>query len=120
MIPSLTARRSAVNPTAMSTSRSGRWAATAALGLLLATSTPVSAQRVALDQLDRYVARAVRDWHVPGLAIAVVKDDSVVFSKGYGLRELGKPGAVDAGTRFAIGSTTKAMTAVALAMLVDE
>jgi CubicO group peptidase (beta-lactamase class C family) len=109
-----------VNPTAMGTPRDGRWAATAALGLLLATSAPVSAQRVALDQLDSYVARAVRDWRVPGLAIAVVKDDSVVFAKGYGLRELGKPGAVDAGTRFAIGSTTKAMTAVALAMLVDE
>lgn len=69
---------------------------------------------------DAYVARAVRDWNVPGLAIAVVKDDSIVFAKGYGVRELGAAGAVDANTRFAIGSTTKAMTAVALGMLVDE
>ncbi len=73
-----------------------------------------------LAALDAYVAQAVRDWHVPGLAIAVVKDDSVVFAKGYGVRELGKPDPVDSGTRFAIGSTTKAMTAVALAMLVDS
>ena len=80
----------------------------------------LAAQAPTLNELDTYVARAVRDWNVPGLAIAVVKDDSVVFIKGYGVRELGKPGAVDAGTRFAIGSTTKAMTAVALGMLVDE
>ena len=87
-------------------------------------SAPISAQRVAppvsLDQLDDYVARAVRDWRVTGLAIAVVKDDSVVFAKGYGLRQLGRPDAVDVGTRFAIGSTTKAMTAAALGMLVDD
>ena len=78
------------------------------------------AQRNSTAELDAYIARAVRDWGIPGLAIAVVKDDSVVFAKGYGVRELGKAGAVDAGTRFAIGSTTKAMTAVALGMLVDE
>jgi CubicO group peptidase (beta-lactamase class C family) len=72
------------------------------------------------SDLDAYVRRAVEEWRIPGLAIAVVKDDSVVFAKGYGVRELGKPGMVDAGTRFAIGSTTKAMTAVALGMLVDE
>lgn len=94
----------------------------------LSPSTPLAAQSraqgasppAALDQLDAYVARAVRDWHVTGLAIAVVKDDSVVFAKGYGVRELGKPDAVDVHTRFAIGSTTKAMTAVALGMLVDD
>lgn len=91
-----------------------------AVALLGALASSLSAQRSAPSELDAYVARAVRDWQVPGLAIAVVKDDSVVFAKGYGVRELGKPGAVDAGTRFAIGSTTKAMTAVALGMLVDE
>jgi CubicO group peptidase (beta-lactamase class C family) len=92
----------------------------------LAGAAPLAAQRAPADpqpsiaELDAYVARAVRDWKVPGLAIAVVKDDSVVLAKGYGVRALGKPEAVDAGTRFAIGSTTKAMTAVALGMLVDE
>jgi CubicO group peptidase (beta-lactamase class C family) len=96
---------------------------------LIAVAASADAQRpdppkgrppVALNGLDAYIARAVQDWRIPGLAIAIVKDDSVVFIKGYGVRELGKPGAVDAGTRFAIGSTTKAMTAVALGMLVDE
>ena len=84
------------------------------------TAPTASSPTPSIAELDAYVARAVRDWKVPGLAIAVVKDDSVVLAKGYGVRELGKPGAVDAGTRFAIGSTTKAMTVVALGMLVDE
>jgi CubicO group peptidase (beta-lactamase class C family) len=69
---------------------------------------------------DRYVGKAVRDWNVPGLAIAVVKNDSLVFAKGYGVIEQGKPARVDEHTRFAIGSTTKAMTVTALAMLADE
>lgn len=71
-------------------------------------------------EFDAYVAKAVSDWHMAGLAIAVVKDGKVQFSKGYGVRELGKSGPVDTNTVFAIASTTKAMTAAALAMLVDE
>jgi CubicO group peptidase (beta-lactamase class C family) len=71
-------------------------------------------------ELDAYAAQAVRDWGAPGLAIAVVKDGRVVFAKGYGVLELGKPAPVDTQTIFAIGSTTKAMTTMALAMLVDE
>ena len=96
----------------------------AALAAALVTNTGAVAQQPArapsIAELDAYVTRAVRDWRIPGLAIAVVKDDSVVFAKGYGVRELGKPELVDTGTRFAIGSTTKAMTVVALGMLVDE
>lgn len=69
---------------------------------------------------EQYVARAARDWRVPGLAIAVVKDDTVVFAKGFGVSEAGKPAKVTEQTRFAIGSTTKAMTTAALAMLADE
>jgi CubicO group peptidase (beta-lactamase class C family) len=69
---------------------------------------------------DRYVAQAAREWHVPALAIAVVKDDSLVFAKGYGVRQIGTTQPADEHTRFAIGSTTKAMTSAALAMLVDE
>ncbi len=69
---------------------------------------------------DRYVDRAARDWRVPGLAIAVVSGDSLVFAKGYGVTELGKPARATEHTRFAVGSTTKAMTSAALAMLVDE
>ena len=78
------------------------------------------AQPALLAGFDAYVAQAVRDWKTPGLAIAVVKDGEIVFAKGYGVRRLGSPEPVDDRTLFAIGSTTKAMTAAALGMLVDE
>ncbi len=94
-----------------------------ALGALLSVASPSIARaqrRPDLAAFDRYVAKAARDWQVPGLAIAIVKDDSLVFAKGYGVIELGKPAPVNEHTRFAIGSTTKAMTSAALAMLVDE
>lgn len=73
-----------------------------------------------IKAFDQYVQQAVTDWQVPGLAIAVVKDGQVIFAKGYGVRELGKPDKVDAQTIFGIASTTKAMTAACAAMLVDE
>ena len=69
---------------------------------------------------DKYVAKAARDWKIPGMAIAVVQGDSLVFAKGYGVTEIGKSAPANEHTRFAIGSTTKAMTVAALAMLVDE
>ena len=81
---------------------------------------PLHGQTDPARQLDAYAAQAVRDWNTVGLAISVVKDGRLVFAKGYGVRELGKPDPVDSATLFAIGSTTKAMTAAAIAMLVDE
>ena len=69
---------------------------------------------------DKYVAKAADDWKAVGLGIAVVKNDSLVFAKGYGVLELGKAARANEHTRFAIGSTTKAMTSAALAMLADE
>jgi CubicO group peptidase (beta-lactamase class C family) len=73
-----------------------------------------------LNGFDEYVTAALRDWEVPGLAIAVVKDDAVVLAKGYGVRKLGETTPVDDQTIFAIASCSKAFTAAALAMLVDE
>jgi len=79
-----------------------------------------SAQDTPLQGFDDYVNKALADWRIPGLAIAIVKDDKVVFAKGYGVRRLGDPMPVNERTMFAIGSPTKAFTATALAMLVDE
>jgi len=96
---------------------------TATLVASLVLSSPVLAQKPAADpvrELDAYTTQAVKDWGAVGLAIAVVKDGRVVFEKGYGVRELGKPDLVDTTTLFAIGSTTKAMTSAAIGMLVDE
>ncbi|HEX9565343.1 MAG TPA: serine hydrolase [Gemmatimonadaceae bacterium] len=71
-------------------------------------------------ELDAYVARAVREWNVAGFAIAVVKDGRVVFSRAYGVRDVRSGEPVDTSTLFAIASTTKALTAAAIGMLVDE
>jgi len=89
---------------------------------LLFSTTPAPAQQPTdpASQLDAYTTKAVKDWGAVGLAISVVKDGRVVFAKGYGVRELGKPDPVDTATLFAIGSTTKAMTAAAIGMLVDD
>jgi CubicO group peptidase (beta-lactamase class C family) len=80
----------------------------------------ISAQPAPLADFEALITNAMNDWRIPGLAIAVVKDDQLVFAHGYGVRELGKPDVVDTHTLFAIGSTTKAMTAALVAMLVDE
>ncbi len=55
-------------------------------------ATPASGQeaRNPLDGFDTYVREAIRTWEVPGLAVAVVQGDSVLFSRGYGVRELGR------------------------------
>jgi len=96
-----------------------RWLTTAVL--LVAAQTPLAAQaRPDWAAFDKYVAKAAADWRVPALAIAVVKDDSVVFAKGYGVLQKGTSQPANEHTRFAIGSTTKAMTAASIAMLVDE
>jgi len=70
--------------------------------------------------VDGYVRAAMEAWRVPGLALAVVHDDSVAYSRGFGTRAVGAEPPVDEETLFAIGSTTKAMTAAVLGMLVDE
>jgi CubicO group peptidase (beta-lactamase class C family) len=76
--------------------------------LLFGTVRAWSAPVPDLQGFDEYVKRAVADWQIPALAIAVFKDGGVVFSKGYGVRELGKPDPADDRTLFAIGSITKA------------
>ncbi len=72
------------------------------------------------SELDRYIAKVLADWKIPGLAIAVVRNDSVLIAKGYGVRELGKPGLVDENTIFDIASLAKSFTATAAAILVDR
>ena len=70
--------------------------------------------------LDQWVARAMLTFEVPGVAVAIVKDDAVVTAKGYGVRKLGDPTPVDARTLFGIASNTKVFTATGLGLLVEE
>src|SRR5436190_7442485 len=95
----------------------------ATLILLLAGSplltSPAAAQARLPRRFDADVARALREFQVPGVAVAIVKDGRVVLAKGYGVRRLGDPTPVDAQTQFGIASNTKLFTASALATLVE-
>ena len=88
-----------------------------ALALVLATGSALAAQPA---DLDARVEAAMRAHGVPGMAIAIVEDGRIVFTQGYGVRKLGSPERVDADTIFPTGSTGKAITAAALAVLVDD
>jgi CubicO group peptidase (beta-lactamase class C family) len=95
-------------------------AAAAVLAATLAAASTASAQSGPLRGFDDYVRQAMATWEVPGVAIAVVQGDSVVLSRGYGVRTAGGQEPVDERTLFAIGSSTKAFTAALVGMLVDE
>jgi CubicO group peptidase (beta-lactamase class C family) len=73
-----------------------------------------------VKEFDAYIEKSRNLYQVPGLAVAVVKDGKVILKKGYGVRQLGTTHKVDEQTLFACASTTKAMTATCMAMLVDE
>ncbi|HVF60114.1 MAG TPA: serine hydrolase [Thermoanaerobaculia bacterium] len=71
-------------------------------------------------EVDAYLSKALADWQIPGMAVAVVRPDRVVFAKGYGVRELGKPEPVDEHTVFDAASLTKSFTGTLAAILVEE
>jgi CubicO group peptidase (beta-lactamase class C family) len=83
----------------------------------LAVASQASSQ---LAHLDTDVERVMKLFDVPGIAIAVVKDGQVLAARGFGVRKLGAPDKVDGKTLFEVASNSKAFTAAALAMLVDE
>jgi CubicO group peptidase (beta-lactamase class C family) len=88
--------------------------------LVLLISPVAAAQEAPLRGFDEYVNKAMKEWGVPGAAIAIVKNDQIILAKGYGVRKLGDPAPINERTLFAIGSASKAFTAAAMAMLVDE
>lgn len=70
--------------------------------------------------IDATVKRAMKVFQVPGMAVSVVHNGEVVYSKGHGIREIGKQDRVDRDTLFKIASVSKAFTAASLALLADE
>lgn len=86
------------------------------------SSVTVTMEQVqkAVDELDKQAQAQIESGAVPGLAIAVVFQDKVVFSKGYGVREMGKPDQVDADTAFQLASVSKPLGATVVAELVGE
>ena len=95
-------------------------AAVLSLGAAVLPAQHAASATAVPRDFDAYVARVMRDFEVPGLAIAVVQDGRVLLAKGYGVRKLGDPAPVDDKTLFGIASNTKAFTATALGILVEE
>ena len=112
--------------------RSGRvvraWTGRVLLGVGLAiTLGAVACRDVAegpsggrLVGLSDYIHASLADWDLPGLAVAVVHVDEVIFAEGFGVKELGREDPVDAHTLFQIGSVSKSFGAAAIGALVDD
>lgn len=90
-----------------------------AIMMLMAISNPAMAD-VDAAELSAFVESGAELWHVPGMAVAVVSGNEVLFQKGFGETALTDGVKVDEHTLFAIASTTKAMVVSGILMLVDE
>jgi CubicO group peptidase (beta-lactamase class C family) len=100
--------------------------ARAVLSGALAISFVVTAHSAAAQSkepypgLDAYVTKAIDTWKIPGLSIAIVRNDSVIYAKGFGVQSVVTRAPVNEKTLFEIGSSSKAFTATLVAMLVTE
>jgi CubicO group peptidase (beta-lactamase class C family) len=86
----------------------------------LAFANPASTLEQKNQNIEKSINKAMNTFQVPGIAVAIIKDNKVVMSKGFGLTEYGKNNKVNGDTLFGIASNTKAMTAALLANLVDQ
>ncbi|MFZ5554356.1 MAG: serine hydrolase [Bacteroidota bacterium] len=73
-----------------------------------------------VDALDKYFEKARKDWQTPGMAVGIMYNDTILLAKGYGTLSADSDVPVDIYTKFGIASNTKAFTAAALAILVDQ
>ncbi len=89
-----------------------------ALALLLVITS--YSQPITSTEIDSLVERTMKVFNVPGIAVAIVKDDQVIHSKGYGVSSIATGKKTDENTLFAIASNSKAFTSAALGILVDE
>jgi CubicO group peptidase (beta-lactamase class C family) len=87
--------------------------------LLSFPATPLQAQRIPSAAIEARIEAYLADWEIPGLSLALVHRDSVLV-RGFGVRRIGERDRIDGQTLFAIGSTTKAFTSAAAALLVAE
>lgn len=112
----------------MSSSRISRWRAslitlalvTAAAPLARAAEITPARLSAALAQLDTLAPSVLQKSGVPGVAIVVVYNDQVVYMKGFGVREAGRPDAVDPDTVFQLASMSKPIASAVVASLVSD
>ena len=92
----------------------------AGASLVCGCSVAAAAVNDPVAELDAFITRSLKEYQVPGAAIAVVRDGKVSLVKGYGVRDVTKPGAVNENTIFQLASVTKTLTAAAAATVVDQ
>lgn len=90
------------------------------IALLLFISTNFAQTEAQLEVLDNYYQKTLKEWHIPGMAIAITDGEKILFSKGYGYANIDKKTKVDGNTLFAIASNSKAFTATSIAQLIEE
>ncbi len=103
--------------------RSWLFASTLALVAVAAPRLGLAQRRGAtpdLSSIDPVVTSMMAEWHVPGLALGVIKDGKVIYAKGYGYRDVEQKLPVTPRTLMAIGSNSKSFTTVILGMLIDQ
>jgi len=88
--------------------------------VLFIASGSLKAQILSEKQIDSLVEKTLVTFNVPGIAVSVIKDGKIIHSKGYGVRSIKSNKKVDENTLFGVASNTKAFTAAALGVLVDQ
>jgi CubicO group peptidase (beta-lactamase class C family) len=86
-------------------------------GIAVAGTVAGAQQQEPYPGFDAYVTKTMADGKVAGLSLAIVRNDSVIYVKAYGVKEVGKPDKVDENTLFEIGSTTKTFTSTLVGIM---
>lgn len=73
-----------------------------------------------IDKFQLFVEETLLEWNAPGAAVAIVSGDSIVFMRGFGVREVGKPQPIDVNTVFRLASVSKGFASVLTGMLVQQ
>lgn len=88
--------------------------------LLFGVTFNLYSQKIQVDLIEPFINQLMKDFEVTGLSIGIVKNDSIIYSKGYGTRKINENLPVNQNTIFGIGSISKSFTALTLGILVDE
>jgi CubicO group peptidase (beta-lactamase class C family) len=92
----------------------------AAIALVAGAAGAAAQTKEPYPGLEAYIAKARETWKIPGLAVGIVRNDSVIYAKGFGVLAAGSTTPVNEKTLFEIGSSSKAFTATIAAMLVTD
>lgn len=88
--------------------------------LLTALFSVYSFSQINTAKFDSLVTVSLNTFHVPGMAVAIIKDGKIIHSKGYGISSIKTNNKVDENTLFGIASNSKAFTCAAISILIEQ